>query len=75
MVEDSFLKQVVTHPTREKNVLDLVLVSDPDLIGDCEVKEKLGGSDHNINRFNVCVQYKLDDNPTLIPDYRKVNIN
>ncbi len=75
MVEDSFLKQVVTQPTRENNILDLVLVSDPDLVRHCEVGEKLGGSDHNIIRFNVCVQYKLDNNPTLIPAYRKANCN
>ncbi len=75
MVEDSFLTQVVTQPTKENNILDLVLVSDPDLVRDCEVGEKLGGSDYNIIRFNVCVQHKLDDNPTLIPNYRKANFN
>ncbi len=31
MVEDLFLTQVVTQPTRENNLLDLVLISDPDL--------------------------------------------
>ncbi len=59
MVEDSFLTQVVIQPTRENNILDLVLESDPDLVRDCEVGEKLGGYDHNIIRFNVCVQHKL----------------
>ncbi len=33
MVEDSYLTQVVTQPTRENNMLDLVLVSDPDSFG------------------------------------------
>ncbi len=75
MVEDSFLTQVVTQPTRQNNILDLVLISDPDLVRNCEVEEKLGGSDHNIISFNVCVQHKLDNNPTLIPDYRKTNFN
>ncbi len=69
MIEDSFLTQVVTQPSRENNILDLVLVSDPDLVRDCEVGKKLGGSDHNIIRFNICVQHKLDNNPTLIPNY------
>ncbi len=40
MVADSFLIQVVTQPTRENNLLDLVLVSDPDLFRDCEDGEK-----------------------------------
>ncbi len=75
MVGDSFLTQVITQPTRENNILDLVLVSDLDLVRDCEVGEKLGGSDHNIIRFNICAQHKLDDNPTLISDYRKANFN
>ncbi len=30
MVEDSFLTQIVNQPTREHNILDLVLVIDPD---------------------------------------------
>ncbi len=37
MVEDSFLTQVVTQPTRENNILEPVLVSDPDLVRNCEV--------------------------------------
>ncbi len=74
IVEDSFLTQAHIRPTRE-NILDLVIVSDPDLVRDCEAGEKLGGSDNNIIRFNVCVQHKLDDNPTLIPDYRKGNFS
>ncbi len=40
MVEDSFLTQVTTQPTRENNILDQVLLSDADLIRDCEVREK-----------------------------------
>ncbi len=75
MVEDSFLTQVVTQPTTGSNIVDLVLVSDPDLVRNCEVGDRLGGSDHNIIRFNVCVQHKLDNNPALTPDYRKANFN
>ncbi len=68
LVEDSFLMQVVTQPTKEDNILDLVLVSDSELVRDC-------GSDHNIIHFKVCVQHKLDNNPTLIPGYRKANFS
>ncbi len=56
-------------------MLDLVLVSDPDLIRDCEVGEKLCGCDHHIIRFTVFVQNKLVDNSKLIPDFRKANFN
>ncbi len=70
-VMDSFFMQVVTQPTRENNFLDLVLVSD--LIRDCEVAQKLSGCDHHIICFTACVQHKLADNSTLIPNYWKVN--
>ncbi len=61
MVQDSFLTQVVTQPTGENSLLDLVLVGDPDLIRDCEVCEKI----------NVNVSHNLVDNPSVIPDYKK----
>ncbi len=37
MLEDTFLTQIVTQPTRENNLLDLVLVSDTDLTRECQV--------------------------------------
>ncbi len=39
MVEAAFLTQTVNQPTREYNILDLVLVTDPDLIHNCGVGE------------------------------------
>ncbi len=48
MAEDAFLGQIVTHPTRENNIRDLVFVRDPDLIRDCELGGKLGGCDHHL---------------------------
>ncbi len=44
MAEDAFLTQIVTQPTRENNIIDLVFTSDPDLVRDLKVGEKLGGS-------------------------------
>ncbi len=32
MVDDAFLTQIVNQPTLENNILDLVLITDPDLI-------------------------------------------
>ncbi len=46
MVEDLFLAQVVIQATRENNMLDLALVSNSDLVRDCDIEEKLGGTDH-----------------------------
>ncbi len=45
MVEDSFLTQTVTQPTGGDDTLELVLTSDPDLISDCKVDEKLDPCD------------------------------
>ncbi|XP_059827241.1 uncharacterized protein LOC132394851 [Hypanus sabinus] len=50
-LQDAFLEQLVWEPTRDKAILDLVLCNDQDLISDLEVKEPLGGSDHNIISF------------------------
>ncbi len=47
MLEDAFLTQIVTQPTRENNFLDLVLVSDCDLTRERQVGEKLSGCDHH----------------------------
>ncbi len=75
MVEDAFLTQIVTQPTRKKNILDLAFTSDPDLVRDLKVGEKLGGSEHHLIRFNVKTKYTLADNETKIPDYQKANFN
>ncbi len=75
IVEDLFLTQVVTQPTRENNLLESVLVSDPDLIRNCEVGEKINGCDHHLIRFNVNVSHKLKENPSVISDYKKANFN
>ncbi len=53
MAEDAFLTQNVTQPTRENNIVKLVFASDPDLMRDCKVGEKLGGCDHHLTRLNT----------------------
>ncbi len=32
MLEDTFMTQIISQPTRENNILDLVFVTDPDLV-------------------------------------------
>ncbi len=39
MIEDAFLTQTLNQPTRENNIRDLVLVTDLDLIRNCEIGE------------------------------------
>ena len=54
-VNDEFLTQWVREPTRGRNILDLVLTSEDDLVDDLSVGEELGGSDHRLIRFAVKV--------------------
>ncbi len=75
MAEDAFFTQIDTQPTRENNILDFVFASDPYLIRDCKVGEKLSGCDHHLIRFSIKTEYTLTDNKTKIPDYRKTNFN
>ncbi|XP_059816057.1 uncharacterized protein LOC132387717 isoform X1 [Hypanus sabinus] len=57
-LRDAFVEQLVREPTRVKAILDLVLCHEPDLISDLEVKEPLGGSDHNMICFYL--QFEKD---------------
>ena len=41
-----FFEQLVTEPTREQAILDLVMCNEADLIRELKVKEPLGSSDH-----------------------------
>jgi len=49
------LIQCVAEPTRENNILDLVLVNDPLIINSCVTTAPLGNSDHNIVEFNLVI--------------------
>ncbi len=73
MLENAFLTQIVTQPTRENNSLDLVLVSDSDLARECQVGEKLSGCDHHLIRLTIRTGQELTENKSRIPDYRRAN--
>ena len=53
LVLDCYLHQHVDTPTRESNILDLVLSSDINLIEKVEITEHLGNSDHNGIRWKL----------------------
>lgn len=46
VIQDSFLKQLIRTPTREENILDLLLTNRDDIISNIEVGDSLGNSDH-----------------------------
>ncbi len=75
MLEDAFLTQIVTQPTRENNLLDMILVSDSDLASKCKVGEKLNGCDHHLIRLTIRTGQELIENKSRIPDYRRANFS
>ena len=47
LTQDCFLTQHVLEPTRDGNVLDLILSSQNELVDNVKIHEPLGSSDHN----------------------------
>ena len=68
----NFLIQHVDQPTRDLNVLDLIISSDTDLVKDIVIGENFGNTDHQIIRFNITVPY-LNDKKKLYRNYFKGN--
>jgi len=60
-INDNFLIQKVDAVTRGENILDLILVSDNDLINSVEVGEPFVTSDHNIIRFELITECTIDN--------------
>ena len=53
MLSDNFLNQMVLHPTRGDNILDLILTNNCDMVLDVEIGEPI--SNHNIITFKANV--------------------
>jgi len=49
---DSFLSQLVVHPTRGKNVLDLVFTNCPDSFTNIQIVDNLPGTDYDSLEFS-----------------------
>ena len=72
VINDNFLRQLVNVPTRENNILDLVLTNRDDLVNNLEVGGRLGNSDHEELRFNIMLSCKKNNvNRALVPDFRR----
>lgn len=57
IVHDNFLTLLVNSPTREENILDLVLASDPHIVDNLTVGKPF--SDHNAITFSIsCCPYE-----------------
>ncbi len=61
MLEDTFMTQITSQPMRE-NILDLVFVTDPDLVREGKVGEILSSCDHHLIRFSIRTEHELIEN-------------
>ncbi len=59
---DNFLTQFVHEPTREHNILDLILPSEENIVSDVVIDSPLSTSDHNIVQFKIKSLYFYENN-------------
>ena len=72
-LEDCFLAQHVSEPTRQSNVLDLVITSEPTMIDVVNVQEPFGSSDHNMLQWSVNVKTEHTNRVKAALNYSKGN--
>ncbi len=60
-IDDNFLRQQVTVPTRESSILDLVMASQYHLINTVIVSEHLGSCDHKVVRTEINTTTNIAD--------------
>ena len=70
-IHDNSLKQHVSQPTRQLNILDLVITTEDDLVGDLEVLDKL--SDHNAIIFNIKAEAPGRQSSRYSYNFRRAN--
>lgn len=73
-IQDNFLEQLVTEPTRGQNILDLVLTSDSNFVEDLEVVEPFSNSDHQSVSFSLKIGIEpVRTNSLLSYNYFRAN--
>ena len=76
LVRDNFLQQLVLSPTRENNLLDLVLTNQPDLILDVTVVDNLPLTDHDAVKFTLCAADALQTPcKRTLYNYKRANLS
>ncbi len=72
-LEDNFLSQLVSEPTRGDSILDLVIVSQDHLINNVAVGEHLVSCDHKLVRADINTMINVFENKTLAPNFRRAS--
>ena len=71
LIMDNFLCQHVNFPTRENNILDLFISSDPNMVDNLQRVGKLGSSDHVLVLAELNLKTCVAENLQKIPDWKK----
>ena len=72
-IEDNFLHQSVNEPTRQSNILDLVISSQENLVSNTSTGEQLDNCDHNSVRFDINLPFVQNKNSVLVPNFSTAN--
>lgn len=63
VVQDNFLKQIVTEPNRSANLLDIILTDNENIISELEEGGELSCNDHREIRFTLDRRITQELNP------------
>ena len=74
LIQECFLTQHVLEPTREENVLDIVLSLQKELVDNVKIHEPLGNSDYNQIHFDINVKSESKNKKHIGETSTKVNI-
>lgn len=75
-LQESSLTQLVHSPTRNNNILDLVLTTNEDLVENLIVNDEFSNSDHRAITFNLSfTSKKYNISNEKIPDFRIANFH
>ena len=75
ILDDYFMTQLCLTPTRESNILDLLITNQPEQISSldiCDLTEIGMTTDHKVIRFTCCKTFNtITSNKRLVYDYKR----
>ena len=71
---ESSLYQLVEQPTRGENILDLVLTTNENVVGNVKVGPEFSSSDHRVITFSIQGnKSRVKESKEKVPDYQRAN--
>ena len=72
-IEDDFLSQVISTPTRGEAILDLVVTNESELVGDVKIRGSLGCSDHALVELTLWREMGIMKSIVRTLNFRRAN--